>query len=818
MKNNKQFFIFLLLCLSFYLRAQFPNPSLFNTATNATGTGTLPVGTNDMNWTASINSISGPYIPAISCGNQVPGSWVTSPYPNTNWIVYPHTCPWGTQADHSCLGQVDEYYKLEFNLPALGCNGLAVTTPSAYCLTLDYYADNWLDGIYVNGIVSYTNPTANPYGSWGFNSSGGKTVSLCNNWVPGTNTVIALVKSGSGWTGLLAQANQNVNINGTSLSASTTQTNVSCFGGSDGSGRVYPTGGVGAYTFTWMPAGGNNSVANNLSAGTYTVVTGSGSCTFVNTVTITEPAPITLSVSSNTIICNGGSVTFTAGGATTYSWSTGALASSITTSASGVYSVTGTSAGCSMTKTVSLLNTPGPIISISGNTLVCPGQNISLSASGANTYVWHPGNVTGPVLFTAPVSNTTYSVNGSDAFGCVGSAIINVSVTNAALGIQTSSPSICEGESSQLIASGATTYTWIPGNQNGATIIVSPSATQDYTVYSSVNNCPFTATQSISVTPVPTLAVSSSPDTVCAGSQVILTASGASTYQWMPGNGNGSSFTATPIANQIYTVTGFNGSCSDQEFESVTVVQSADINVVVDPLQICAGQTAVLTASGAYTFLWVPGNFTGSSYTVQPSQNTSYTVTGSIGNCSGTSVANVGVSSAIADFVHTGTNGVMFDVVDFTNLSVHNEKNFWYFGNNQTSTELHPSLRYDEPGTYVACLMVTNDKGCSDTLCKVINIGCLDDMVFVPNSFTPNEDGLNDEFRAIAPGQCIDKFRLSIFDRWGEKLFASDNLENGWDGSFRGKPVENNIYVYVVEYTLNGKKASSKTGHVAVMR
>ena len=95
--------------------AQFPSPLNFNTSTNTSNTGTLPIGTNDLHWTAAITNSLGTYVPAVVCGNQATCCWINSPYPNANWITYPHTCS-SSPAEHSCLGNVDEFYKTTFNL------------------------------------------------------------------------------------------------------------------------------------------------------------------------------------------------------------------------------------------------------------------------------------------------------------------------------------------------------------------------------------------------------------------------------------------------------------------------------------------------------------------------------------------------------------------------------------------------------------------------------------------------------------------------------------------------------------------------------
>src|SRR5687768_6084575 len=99
------------------LQAQIPNPQLFNTAADATASGTLILNANDLNWTACITGSLGPWVPALACGNQAPCCWPNSPASNANWISPNHGCT--VQAgDHTCLGQLDEYYKLTFDLPA----------------------------------------------------------------------------------------------------------------------------------------------------------------------------------------------------------------------------------------------------------------------------------------------------------------------------------------------------------------------------------------------------------------------------------------------------------------------------------------------------------------------------------------------------------------------------------------------------------------------------------------------------------------------------------------------------------------------------
>lgn len=208
--KTRSFFIAILLGSVLGLQAQLPNPLDFNTATNASHTGVISVGSNDLHWTSSSN-YAGPYGSPVRC-NPVAG-WVTSPYPNADWITHPHTCTTGVPNEHHCLGDVDEYYKLTFTLPSQVC-GQPVTNPNAYCLSMDYYADNSVYEIYVNGSLDYVNSGFTlPYNSNNsFGSGQQSSVTLCNHWVAGSNEIIVHVRSGAptypGYTGFLTVVNQ----------------------------------------------------------------------------------------------------------------------------------------------------------------------------------------------------------------------------------------------------------------------------------------------------------------------------------------------------------------------------------------------------------------------------------------------------------------------------------------------------------------------------------------------------------------------------------------------------------------------------------
>jgi gliding motility-associated-like protein len=147
----------------------------------------------------------------------------------------------------------------------------------------------------------------------------------------------------------------------------------------------------------------------------------------------------------------------------------------------------------------------------------------------------------------------------------------------------------------------------------------------------------------------------------------------------------------------------------------------------------------------------------------------------------------------------------------------------WYFMNTAqyTSVEQNPTFAYTEPGTYPVVLVVKSDRGCADTLIRPLVVG-EDYGLYVPNAFTPNDDGLNDIFQPKGFG--IVKYELNIFDRWGEKVFSTKDFEQGWDGTMQSKKdvkygiLEEGSYTWLINVTNVFGKSHELKGHVILMR
>ncbi len=215
---------------------------------------------------------------------------------------------------------------------------------------------------------------------------------------------------------------------------------------------------------------------------------------------------------------------------------------------------------------------------------------------------------------------TTYTVIGTNAAGCANTRTITVNV-NAAPSVTVANTTICRGSSTNLTATGATTYSWNTGATT-ASISVSPTVTTNYTVIGTATGCTNTRTLSVTVNPTPTVAVSST--TVCSGTAANLTASGATTYSWNTG-ATTASISVTPTTTTNYTVTGTSTGCTNTRTLSVTV--NATPTVAATSKTVCLGAAATLTASGASSYAWNTGATT-SSISVTPTITTNYTVVG----------------------------------------------------------------------------------------------------------------------------------------------------------------------------------------------
>jgi len=416
-------------------------------------------------------------------------------------------------------------------------------------------------------------------------------------------------------------------------------------------GQTATLTGAGATTYTWSTGAVTNPISvSPATTTTYTVTGNTAGCTGSAIATVTvNPLPIT-TVNSPTI-CNGVTATLIGAGATSYSWSTGAVTNpiSVTPATTTSYTVTGTSLGCTSSVVSTVTVNPLPVTTVNSPT-ICPTQTATLTAAGATTYLWSTGSTANPLNVT-PAGTTTYTVTGT-SLGCTSSAIAIVTV-GGSITATVNSSTICAGQTATLTATGGTTYLWNTGSTANP-LNISPATTTSYTVTATAGGCTGSAVATVTVNPLPITTVNS--PTICNGVTASLTAAGAATYTWTAGATSTGVTTAdaSPSTTTSYTVTGTSLGCTSTAISTVTV-NPIPVTTVNSP-SVCPTFTANLVAGGATSYSWTAGvTVTGvNTGDATPATTTTYTDTGNSLGCTSTAVATVTVNAALV--VNAGLN------------------------------------------------------------------------------------------------------------------------------------------------------------------
>ncbi len=414
-----------------------------------------------------------------------------------------------------------------------------------------------------------------------------------------------------------------------------------------GSGSIQITA-SGYSTYNWSPPQGLDTTAGptvNASPSvttTYTVqvtdvATG---CPAYNNATVTVyTIPVVTGTAGSPVTCSGDPSTLTAAGASTYTWMPGSLSGNPVTVnplVTTTYTVTGTSVdGCVDTGTVTVTVNPlPPVDATSSAPDVCTGSFVTLFANGAVNYTWMPGNNNSTSYNVTPTVNTTYTLTGTDGNGCVNTDSLTMIVNPLPTITATASPdTVCTGNADTLTGFGGVSYVWSTGDTT-MTSVVYPNTITTYTVTGTdTNGCANTGTVTVYALLSGPVTATAAYSAVCSGSPNYLSASGASNYNWQPGNQSGSSIIVNPASTTTYTVTGSSSNgCIKMDSITVNVNPLPTIAASATDSIFCAGAPSTLSATGATSYTWNPGNLSGSSVTVSPNVTTTYTATGTDGN------------------------------------------------------------------------------------------------------------------------------------------------------------------------------------------
>ncbi|HLN52929.1 MAG TPA: choice-of-anchor L domain-containing protein [Lentimicrobium sp.] len=564
----------------------------------------------------------------------------------------------------------------------------------------------------------------------------------------------------------------------------------------DGQSTTLTASPTGNLSYTWTENGnpygtGQEITVSPLTNSTYCVTVTDNACTTLFSTDCVDVGVINMLVTANadvSTICAGDPVTLTAtnnpsSGNGIYTWSDGV--NTYTGQSVTVYPETTTTYnvivddGCvkpgnPVTVTVNPLP---PVSATAPVSAICPDDNITLTASGAVSYVWLSADPTllgqensiSPTV--APLQTTTYYLTGTDGNSCVNTDEITITVKERMFAdFVLSIPEVCEGEDITV------TYT---GNGNIA-------ATYDWDFGGGVPS----------------------------------------------GTGQGPNQVHWDLAgNKTITLTVTQNACiSTQVMQTIEVLPmpvadfTQGITAGCVPLTVDFTDASTNTVAGA-TYEWDFG--TGDTYNVQsPSyeftQAGTYNVSLTVGNpgCSNTitvpslidawpvpvaginaSPSKVSMKNPVITFSSTSTGD---------NLSVD-----WLTGDGGAYDVPEFTHTYADSGTYQVQIIVENGYGCVDSTVETV-IVTPRYMLRIPNAFTPNNDGMNDKF--TVRGNGVKEYRITIYDKWGKLVWESKDINESWDGKLNGQPPVSGIYLYHTYFKDDNDEVSEQTGSFVIVR
>ena len=538
--------------------------------------------------------------------------------------------------------------------------------------------------------------------------------------------------------------------------------NVSCFGGSDGGATATMIGGTSPYSYVWSPVGETTSAVSNLSIGQYTVTaTDVHNCKVIDTITISQPTEL-----------------------------------------KGII---------------------GPINILNASCFGASTGKMSVNASGGispYTYTWSNAQ-TGDTA--SGLSAGTYTVTIKDLNSCTVTVTDTIKQPSPLVLVSGSSAATCGNNgSANVVVTGGTplyTYNWSGGAGNAATVYGLNKGTYTVTVTDS-HGCTDTASTVID-TIGQTATIKASINVLCNGGNtgsatvsVIVGDTSLYGYLWYPSGETNATATGLSAGIDSVYVTYLGNLCQVKVYD--TIKQPPALTSVIKYTLECGNRVIASDSSAggvpAYTYFWSPSGGSGPTANIGSGSYT-LTVTDK-NNCTNVVPLVAPTTDPVANFKVVPDTVLPGDSVKFVNLSTGATSWYWTFGEGGSSTDSLPSYVYNNGGSFVVWLKVTNAMGCSDSIAVTIYVK---EGIIVPNVFTPNGDGINDVFHVNAYG--VNNYKIDIYDRWGLLIFEGTGPDNDWTGrTMAGEQVSGGVYYYIITATDNKGKSFNTKGFVELIR
>ncbi|MEI8116360.1 MAG: gliding motility-associated C-terminal domain-containing protein [Flavobacteriia bacterium] len=496
--------------------------------------------------------------------------------------------------------------------------------------------------------------------------------------------------------------------------------------------------------------------------------------------------------------------------------------------------------------TVSAVNTTGvPIVqtytlstSSTSNPGLCPSSdqvqvtifpkfvtNITDTLCNGGPYNFNGQSITQTGIYV----DTLTSIHSCDS-------IVNLNIVISTEPVFTlSDTTICIGNPLTLIPQGVGgmySYTWTPQMSiptSAGAMTWNPTVSNEFFLLATNNyGCTHLDSLELTVNPLPIMGLVASSQALCPNQSLMLTASGAATYSWSgPGatSSTTNSQTIIPTGSGVFNVVGYTAQgCVDSIQTNFTLYPKPVLTITADQ-DICDGQMASITVSGASNYVWNPATLNGTQVYVSPIVTTNYSVIGfNQFNCSDTVSSIVTVHPNPVAMIGAEPYLLTSDspIVSFTNLSSGQVISTWNFDDGTIQQQSNTNFDYQYPyeeGDYMVQLVVESQFGCFDSTTQLIQVKG-DVLYYVPNAFTPDGDEHNNMFNPVfTSGFDPLTYQFDVYDRWGELIFSSQNPQIGWDGYLNFVKCQEGMYLYNIRFT-ETKSGEYRfiTGHLNLMK
>ncbi|MBI2967455.1 MAG: gliding motility-associated C-terminal domain-containing protein [Bacteroidetes bacterium] len=594
------------------------------------------------------------------------------------------------------------------------------------------------------------------------------------------------------------------------LSDSIAVTNTSC-GLNEGIIDITVSGGTGSITYMWSN-GAADSIVTGLASGTYYItVTDNNGCTINDSARIIGVGTPAISLFQiKQVSCHGGndgSIDInTSGGALpyTYSWSNGGSIEDISALDTGIYAVTITEGtGCINSDTFIITQPARQLLSTASLPSSCDSSDGSawVVVSGGTPpyyYYWITGSTDDTIT---GISGGDYIVMVVDSNNCTGTDTATVNSTGGPAVDFTEVRNVsCHGGndgSLTVTVTGGTLPYSISWNTGNSGLTDSALATGNYSVtVTDAKGCSISTSEVITEPDSLLISVFSFPaGCTGGGSAAISVTGGIMPYSYLWSNGSTlSSDGALNTGTYTVTVTDANG-CTTGNIVDVGLSGSITAGISGSG-GVCPGASVQLSATGGGSYLWNTGE-TVENITVTPVSTAGYSVIATLGYCSDTAYYIVEVFPAVSAFAGNDTSIYIGDFVQLNATFSGGTAPFNYSWNPGGTNNLVAEVSPRETTRYYFSIADANGCTAADTI--LITVLPCDAEVFIPNAFAPGCRCPDEQLFVFS--DCIETMAFRIFDRWGEKVFETENQETGWDGTFNGKMMDAGVYVYYLKYT-----------------